>query len=150
MGAETFITAKSAGKRSDKRARVLLSARLETKAGPISARLRDISSRGALVECAGVPPIDSEVVFVRGKTSVPARVAWTGTGRAGLEFAHEIDEQEVLVDLGKGAKREDDPYRMLPTGARLAGAELRLARAWGVTVGLSVTNGTPPPRRGRK
>ena len=69
--------------------------------GEIEARLRDLSQKGALVECMEVPPVGSEVMFVRGATRVPARVAWAGTDRIGLEFHHEIDEHEVLVQLGK-------------------------------------------------
>ena len=80
MGVENFSST-AAGKRSAKRARVLLAAKLETAWGETEARLRDLSQKGALVECANVPPVGSEVVFVRGNTRVPARVAWAGYGR---------------------------------------------------------------------
>lgn len=134
MGAENFGTT-SAGKRKAKRARVLLAARLETGAGEIEARLRDLSQKGALVECQNVPPVGSELVFVRGATRVPARVAWAGKGRIGLEFHHEIDEQEVLVHIGKAPQRPGPVSFRRPLGS-LSPEDRRVAQAWGVTVGL--------------
>jgi len=139
MGVENFGNTSAGSKRSARRARVLLAARLETDAGEIEARLRDLSQKGALVECHQVPPVGSEVVFVRGATRVPARVAWAGTDRIGLEFHHEIDEHEVFVQLGK---RPSPPK---PVSFRRAGFpraasadDLRTAQAWGATVGLNL------------
>src|SRR5207253_10468863 len=88
MSVENFGGTAVGGKRSGKRARVLLAARLETETGELEARLRDLSQKGALVECLEVPPVGSEVVFVRGATRVPARVAWAAADRIGLEFHH--------------------------------------------------------------
>jgi hypothetical protein len=102
MGADNFVNTDIGGKRNAKRARVLLAARLQTPFGEVDARLRDLSRKGALVECTTQPPVGSEVVFMRGSTVVPARVAWAGGGRVGLEFVYPIDEQEVLVQLRKG------------------------------------------------
>ena len=114
-----------------------LAARLETKSGDIEARLRDLSQKGALLECLVVPPVGSEVVFVRGATRVPARVAWATADRIGLEFHHEIDENEVLVQLGK--KPEPKSAALLRTGfGKLSPDDRRVAHAWGVTVGLTL------------
>jgi len=41
---------------------------------------------------------------VRGATVVPARVAWAGEDRVGLEFHYMIDEQEVLVHITRRAQ----------------------------------------------
>lgn len=139
MGVENFGNASAGSKRSAKRARVLLAAKLETDWGELDARLRDLSQRGALVECLQVPPVGSEVVFVRGLTRVPARVAWAGPDRVGLEFHHDIDENEVLVQLGR--RPEPKPVRsrgpLFPTRSGDAG-EHRSARDWGATVGLNL------------
>ena len=51
MGVENFQSKAAEGKRAAKRARVLLAAKLQTKYGEIEARLRDLSRKGALVEC---------------------------------------------------------------------------------------------------
>lgn len=138
MGAENFVKTE-AGQRSAKRARVLIAVRLKTAFGEIEARLRDLSRKGALVECARVPPAGSEVTFVRGKTVVPARVAWAADGRVGLEFLHMIEEHEVLVQLGKGAAAQDnDRYRLPPAAPRLTADQRKLASAWGVAVGINL------------
>ena len=74
MGVENFR--KGVGsQRSLKRSRVLLTARLQTPSGEINGRLRDLSRKGALLECAEPLEVDSQVVFARGNTVVPARAA---------------------------------------------------------------------------
>ena len=135
MGVENFGGTAVGGKRSAKRARVLLTARLETDSGDIEARLRDLSQRGALVECLKVPPVGSEVIFARGATRVRARVAWAGADRVGLEFHHEIDEQEVFVHIGK-AQPGPVGFRRPLIPRSLSPEDRRIAQAWGVTVGL--------------
>jgi len=138
MGAENFVNASAEGKRSAKRARVLLSAKLRTSFGEVDARLRDLSRKGALVECAQVPPVGSEVVFIRGNTNVPARVAWTAKGRVGLEFEHMIDEHELLVHIGRADKAAPPTYRRPALSADMSAQERKLAKAWSVAVGLNL------------
>ena len=138
MGAENFVTAPTTGQRQAKRARVLLAGKLETPHGEIDARLRDISSRGALVECAMVPPVGCEVVFSRGATIVPARVAWSAGGRVGLEFHYPIDENEVLVQLKKSPSAQVPRFRRPGLNEGLNGDDLKRARAWGAAVGIAI------------
>ncbi|HEY0112225.1 MAG TPA: PilZ domain-containing protein [Allosphingosinicella sp.] len=140
MSAEQFIDGPVAGKRKAKRARVLLAARLQTPAGEIEARLRDLSRKGALVECQAVPPVGSEVVFTRGSTSIPARVAWAGSDRVGLEFAYMIDEHEVLVQLKRTTGDQNQPRFRRPRlfGEAMSDQEKKLARLWGVSVGIAL------------
>jgi hypothetical protein len=140
MGVENFAKVTEAGKRSVKRARVLLAARLQTPIGDVEARLRDLSQRGALVECSERLEVDSEVIFARGETVVPARIAWTSGNRVGLEFVRPIDESEVLVQLGRTSSSAVQPRFRRPRlhGEGLSDHERKLARAWGVAVGLAV------------
>jgi len=143
MGAENFVNASADSKRSAKRARVLLSARLQTSCGEVSARLRDLSRKGALVECLEVPEVGSAVVFVRGTTVVPARVAWAANGRVGLEFDHMIDEHELLVHIGKRAPSAPAPaypqsYRRPGLSQGMSVEDRKIARAWSVAVGLNL------------
>ena len=145
MGVETFPKA-SAGNRSAKRARVLLAAKLQTAFGEVEARLRDLSRKGALVECAEVPDVGSEVIFVRGETIVSARVAWASGKRVGLEFDHMIDEHELLVHIGKPAKGPAAPvyvqsYRRPGLGQGMSADERKVAQAWSVAVGLNLPEG---------
>ena len=140
MGAESFVDGPVAGKRKAKRARVLLAARLQTANGDIDARLRDLSRKGALVECVSVPQVGSEVVFSRGSISVPARVAWAGDGRVGLEFAYMIDEHEVLVQLKRTTGDQNQPRFRRPRlfGESMSHQEKQLARLWGASVGIAI------------
>jgi|SRR5687768_6122897 len=140
MSAETFVDASNDGKRKARRARVLLSVKIRTEAGEVEGRLRDLSRKGALVECGTVPPVGSEVLFIRSATSVPARVAWTGGNRVGLEFAFMIDENEVLVQLGRSTA---DPNLTRFRRPRLFGEDMseqerQLARVWAKSVGLNI------------
>lgn len=141
MGVENFVKAPVTGNRQAKRARVLLAGRLQTPSGEVDARLRDISRKGALVECDTVPPVGSEVVFSRGSTVVPARVAWTGGGRIGLEFHYPIDENEVLVQLKKAPPAQGPRFRRPGLNEGLTEDDLQRARAWGVTVGIALPDG---------
>ena len=139
MGADNFVNREIGGKRAARRARVLLAAKLKTPFGEVDCRLRDLSRKGALVECGKQPPVGSEVMFIRGATTVPARVAWTATGRVGLEFLYMIDEQEVLVQLKKnGGGQNGDRYRRPGLNEDMSDSERKLAEAWGVTVGLTL------------
>jgi hypothetical protein len=139
MGVETFGTTDVTGKRQAKRARVLLAAKLLIPGGELDARLRDLSRKGALVECNIAPPAGTEVTFIRGATSVPARIAWTAGNRVGLEFAYMIDEGEVLVQLGRASGDHSAPHFRRPSlFGNMSEHEKHLARQWGASVGIAV------------
>lgn len=141
MGVENFPGMSGAtqiSQRSAKRNRVLLSAKLRTSLGEVEARLRDLSQKGALVECDERLEVGDEVVFTRGATIVPARVAWTGGKRVGLEFLRMIDESEVLVQLGRGpATTSQQRFRRPGLHGSLTDQERKLARMWGASVGIN-------------
>jgi hypothetical protein len=141
MGVENILKASMTAQRQAKRARVLLAGKLQTPYGEVDARLRDISSRGALVECSQVPPVGCEVVFSRGQTIVPARVAWSAAGRVGLEFRYPIDENEVLVQLKKAPSAPPPRFRRPGLNEGISDDDLKVARAWGVTVGIALPEG---------
>lgn len=144
MGVEFPVEAGSAGKRSLKRNRVLLAAKLRTSSGNVDCRLRDLSRKGALIECNDLPPVGSEVVFTRGSTSVPARVAWAGLNRAGLEFFEMIDESEVLVQLNSrspSAQLQQQRFRRPRLhGEGLSEDARKLAEKWGLAVGIAISD----------
>jgi hypothetical protein len=141
MGVENFpgmSDAAQVGQRSAKRNRVLLAARLKTSLGEVDARLRDLSQKGALVECDERLSVGDEVVFIRSSTIVPARVAWTGGNRVGLEFLRMIDESEVLVQLSKtNNNAPQQRFRRPALHGNLTEQERKLARLWGVSVGIN-------------
>jgi hypothetical protein len=139
MGAENFPGETADRQRSAKRNRVLLAAKLRTKYGELDARLRDLSRKGALIECAGPLAVGDEVVFMRTSAVVPARVAWVGGSRVGLEFLRMIDENEVLVQLGRpSANATQQRFRRPALHGDLSEHERKLAQMWGVAVGINV------------
>jgi hypothetical protein len=139
MGVDPFIGQETSGKRGARRARVLLACKLKTPFGEVEGRLRDLSRKGALIECQQLPPVGSEVTFMRGATIVPARVAWAARGKVGLEFLFMIDEQEVLVQLRRtGSSQNQERFRRPGLNEETPEEARRLAEAWGVTVGLTV------------
>ena len=140
MGAENF-GGMTPGKRSTKRNRVLLAARLRTPLGEVDARLRDLSQKGALIECSEGFAVGDEVVFIRGTTIVPARVAWSGGGnRVGLEFLRTIAESEVLVQLGRSnTGQTQQRFRRPALHEGLSDHERKLAQVWGVSVGINIS-----------
>lgn len=140
MGVQSFVDGPVAGKRSAKRNRVLLAAKLGMGHGEIDVRLRDLSRKGALIECASPPPAGAEVSFSRGSISVPARVAWSAPGRAGIEFAYMIDEGDVLVQLKRTTTDQNQPRFRRPRlfGEDMSDQEKTLARLWGVSVGIAL------------
>jgi hypothetical protein len=137
MGAEPFVSATDVGKRAARRARVLLSAKLHSSLGDLECRLRDLSSKGALIECTTPPPVGSEVVFVRGKVAIPARVAWVADKRLGIEFEQPIDEQAMLVQLKHGP-RTDIPQFYQNLGRTMSVEERRHVRSWSAAMNLKV------------
>jgi hypothetical protein len=138
MGVDTFVSPQSVGNRRAKRARVLLAAKLETPVGDIDARLRDLSRKGALVECSPVPPVGAEVVFRRGDVAVPARVAWSAAGRVGLEFHYMVDEHDLLVQLKRSSNGPQQRFRRPGIKEEATEKERALARAWGIQVGINL------------
>jgi hypothetical protein len=140
MGVDTLGGMTHTGKRTAKRSRVLLAARLKTEAGEVDARLRDLSRKGALIECKHSLNVGEEVVFTRGSTVVPARVAWTGGGRLGLEFQRMIKESEVLVHIPKPQARPQERFRRPRIlGEDMTEQERHLAKVWAKTVGISIS-----------
>lgn len=142
MGVDNFDHNNMTGQRRAKRARVLLAAKLQTEAGELDCRLRDLSRKGALIECMPTPPTGTELIFQRGKISVPARVAWSQPGRLGLEFAYAIDDAEVLVQLGSTTSKPVERFRRPGIKEGASEQERKLAAAWGVTVGINLPDGT--------
>ena len=139
MGAENFVGTGVGAKRAPRRSGVLRAAGRQTPFGEVDCRLRDLSRKGALVECGKQPPVGSEVTFVRGSTVVPARVAWTAAGKIGLEFLYMIDEQELLGQLRKtSGPTSFERFRRPGLAEGLSDTERKLAEAWGVAVGLTV------------
>lgn len=141
MGVENFVNSTvGIGNRSTKRARVLLTAKIVTGSEEIDARVRDLSRKGTLLECGEKFEVGTEVTFKRGSTAVPARVAWTGGGRVGLEFLSMIEEQELFVRLKPAGDADGKSLPGNQIYEKLSQRDLKRAEAWGATVGLDISS----------
>lgn len=124
------------------RKRVLLSAKLRLGDSVLDVRLRDLSRRGALIETSAPAPVGTNVVFERGATVVPARVAWIRGERMGLSFHEPIEESEVLVHVGRrpgaGQQLPSPPvyYRRPGLAEDLSEGERKLSRTLARTLGV--------------
>lgn len=85
--------------RRERRFAVELDAVVRAPSIELPVQLRDLSRGGALATCPRPPAAHSIVTLVRGALTIEARVAWTGRGRFGLEFAKPIRATELLVQL---------------------------------------------------
>ena len=106
-GDETAVT--GLRERKDRRSLVLLAAKLRTPQGLLDVRLRNLSISGALLEAEDPPAKGLQVVFARGDTIVPARIAWSSGNRFGIQFDTPIEESEVLVHVSRPKQGAQPP-----------------------------------------
>ena len=90
------------GRRECRRSRVMLSASMMTGAADIPVIIRDISSSGAQIATPVAPPVGSYVTLRRNDVCVLAKVVRRDGPRVGLEFRERIDEDSILVVVGRG------------------------------------------------
>ena len=91
-------------KRDEKRSRVFLSAQFDCGEGSVEARMRDISSTGALLESDVLPPAGAAVTLTCGKTTIEARVAWADRGWFGVEFERPLMVSRLIDRSGAKLK----------------------------------------------
>jgi len=121
--------------RRNKRSLVLIAARLRIEGESVEVRLRNLSCNGALLESDAPPSVGSEVVFERGDTVAAARVAWGQNSRFGIQFHQPIEENEVLVHIGKPRvepDKERKPFRRagFKADTQLSPLERYVGEAW--------------------
>lgn len=90
----------------------MLSAILQTPAGAIAVRLRDVSQTGALIVSPVQPPVGSNVAFVRGPIWVAATVIRIEGSNVALRFREAIDKAALLVTIGRREAMPKSPARL--------------------------------------
>lgn len=81
-------------------------------------KIRNMSAQGALVEGPAVPEVTTAIRLVRGQLNVPAIVAWTAPGRAGLRFSSVVSISDWLAPPGHSEQqRVDEVVRLVKAGA---------------------------------
>jgi hypothetical protein len=94
--------------RSEGRSNVFLTASLDTGAARIAVRIRNLASRGALVESSSLPPVGTRVKLIRGELIATGDLAWDGAGQGGINFCDPIDVERWVKRVGHvGQQRVD-------------------------------------------
>jgi len=86
--------------RLEGRSNVFLSAALDSGAKSTPVRIRNISSRGALVDGSPLPQVGTRVRLFRGSLSAAGELAWAGEGQCGVNFDREIDVARWVQRIG--------------------------------------------------
>ena len=100
--------------RSQCRSNVFLTASLIAGLHSHPVRVRNLSTRGALLDGATFPPAGARVRLVRGELSADGQIAWQSSRHAGIRFSGEIDVNSWVKRIGHaGQQRVDDAIAAL-------------------------------------
>jgi len=95
--------------RSEDRSNVFLSAILDTGSQTIPIRIRNISSRGALIDGPNLPAAGARLLLVRGSLSARGHIAWREEDQAGISFDEAVNTSAWVARAGHaGQQRVDD------------------------------------------
>lgn len=83
--------------RHDTRTHLFVVATLCWGTGTEAVHVRNMSSKGALIEAKVLPKLGSLVVLKRGSIEASARVAWTAARRAGLTFGGMVNVPDWMA-----------------------------------------------------
>lgn len=117
--------------RRSRRAPVLLVASVEVAGVAQRVNLRNLSSKGALIEGDQLPIEGSTTFFVRNELRLKSQVIWVEGRFAGLAFARELEPEEVLRNVPKPRPRMQPGFRRPGLACRpLSAAERRMVESW--------------------
>lgn len=93
---------------------MFLSASLVTGTTALPVRVRNLSSRGALLDGALFPPVGTMVGLIRGELSANGLIAWHSNGHAGISFTVDIHVDAWVKRAGHaGQQRVDEALAAL-------------------------------------
>jgi hypothetical protein len=117
------------------RTNLLLSATIEAGALKAPVRIRNMSTSGALIDGAALPPVGATLVLRRLDLAIGATVMWQQPGRCGISFSGTISVQEWVAGVVK------------PAGAATAGQLRADALQSAIRQGLPIPQEeeAPPP-----
>ena len=83
----------------------MLAATLEASGAGVPVRIRNMASRGAMVDGSYLPSPGTTVVLSRLALKVSAKVVWRLDGRCGLELAEEVRPEDWVAGVRAGVPR---------------------------------------------
>ena len=94
--------------RAEGRANVFLGAVLDSAAGSIPVRVRNISASGALIEGPILPAPEAKVRLVRGPLQATGTLAWEAQNHAGVSFEEPINVEAWVQRIGHSGQQRVD------------------------------------------
>lgn len=94
--------------RADPRINLFLSATVEVDGRSLSVRIRNLSRRGAMIECPGLPQSGSAIVIERTGLKIGGLLRWASGPRAGVQFDRVIDLAAWSPSLGLTTRNQSD------------------------------------------
>jgi len=111
--------------RAQDRSNVFLAGVLVVGGATLPVRVRNLSTRGALLDGAPLPAAGERVRLLRGDLSADGEMVWHAEGQAGLRFLGEIDVERWVRRVGHpGQQRVDNAVEalrreeLIPLGGR--------------------------------
>lgn len=97
------------GRRSERRAYLVLPASAEAISGHLSVTLKDVSRTGVQLEGSRLPDVGKDIILRCGGLDKFGTIAWVASGRCGMQFDEPIavEELRALRALFDAAKRSD-------------------------------------------
>lgn len=112
----------SHGNRAESRANVFLGAVLDSGAGSVPVRVRNISPNGALIEGPILPAPGAKVRLVRGTLRAAGTLAWEAQNHAGISFEEPINVEAWVQRIGHpGQQRVDSAVAAIRRGEPVRG-----------------------------
>jgi hypothetical protein len=113
------------------RSPVLLSAKIEVEGRDVPVVLRNLSSEGALLESASLPPEGAMTMFTRNDLSVEGRIIWVEGRFAGLAFDRRLEREEMLRHVPQPRQRIEPKLRRPGLACRpLTENERKMVQTW--------------------
>ncbi len=95
-----------------------MAATIETSAGVVAVKMRNLSAEGALIEGDGLPVEGTAVLFRRGELAVSGHFAWVQGNRGGIAFDEGLSPEDVLRNVPTPKPRTVSIYRRPGFAAR--------------------------------
>lgn len=116
--------------RKTRRSNVLMTARLELSGTSLPVKLRNLSADGALVEGDKLPVEAASVLFRKGDLSMPGVVAWVNGRQAGINFAQQLNPQQLLRHIPAPRPRVLPDFRRPGLRSKLSDEDRRYGDTW--------------------
>lgn len=124
-------TSTASQNRRSRRSSVLLAASLETRAGDVPVKLRNLSAEGALVQGKNLPIEGSEVVFKRNELVERGQIVWVNGEHAGVAFKQPLEPEQVLRHVPSPRQKMQFDYRRPGLACReLTPEQQKMLNSW--------------------